>query len=282
MVENAQKKVLHCIVCGFERGGTTLVAELIRQHPQMDGRFEGGLLLVDTPRDFLSLQPYARNMKRFWGLSDDDLHYTCHASSWEEAYHRLRERSNLPDKNVALYDKTPAYMRHLDKVLAKVDVPCVCVVRDPRAIFWSYIKHLNEDNVTDSFIKRVLGPDIYNKVLAINMRLRIRKWVEMVYIPYALGLTKAKELFKDRILVVQHERLCLDPVGETRKIYDFLGLSFHEEVVNLTQTTNPYVARGGIIKSVVKEYQGHLTPIEQFFLLRLTAQFKHWHWDSLD
>lgn len=40
---------MKAVVYGYERGGTSLIAELLRQHPALDGGFEGGFLLGKKP-----------------------------------------------------------------------------------------------------------------------------------------------------------------------------------------------------------------------------------------
>ena len=43
---------LFALVCGFEHSGTTLVSEILRQHPQLDSGFEGGFLLNNEAKEF--------------------------------------------------------------------------------------------------------------------------------------------------------------------------------------------------------------------------------------
>ncbi len=255
----SEKSPLHCLVCGYERGGTTLVGELIRQHPQMDGRFEGGLLLAENSADFATLEPYVSNIKRFWHLDDDDIAYLCGAESWMDAYRRLRECSDLPDKNVSLYDKTPAYMLRLSEVLEKIDVPAVCVVRDPRALYWSHWKHAMESKNEQS------------------AKPPVRDWARY-YLRYANGLHQAQKQFLHRILVVQMEELVTAPERVGRQIYDFLGLEFRPEYTGLPDTDNPYVSRGGIVSNVIYEYLQHLSKIDQFLLRFYTRSCVEWHW----
>ncbi len=235
------------------------MSELIRQHPRIDGRFEGGLLLAKNLADFATLEPYVSNLKRFWHLSDDDIAYICSASYWLDAYERLRECSDLTDKSVSLYDKTPAYMRKLANILGKVDVPAVCVVRDPRALYWSHWKHLPRTGD---------GP---------SRKLGIREWARY-YLHYADGLQEAQERFPQRILVVQFEELVLSPERLGRQIYDFLGLEFSSEYIGLPMTDNPYVARGGIMTDVVYEYRSHLSQLDQSLLRFYTRSRANWHW----
>jgi hypothetical protein len=126
-----QDNPLLCIICGYECSGTTLVSELVRQHPGVDGRFECGFLLVEKMTEFIDLEPYASNLKRDWGVTQESLEYICQAPTWLDAYCRLRERAAIPSRNVQLYDKTPLYLRDLQAVLGKADVPSAKPARLP-------------------------------------------------------------------------------------------------------------------------------------------------------
>ncbi|MEI2422495.1 hypothetical protein V6O07_19615, partial [Arthrospira platensis SPKY2] len=78
-------KPLAALVCGFERGGTTLISEIIRQHPLLDSGFECGFLLGKDPAEFTSIQPYCNMLKAGWGVNDSDLNnYICESETWLE------------------------------------------------------------------------------------------------------------------------------------------------------------------------------------------------------
>jgi hypothetical protein len=276
---------LFCIICGYERGGTTLVSELLRQHPGIDGRFEGGFLLAKNLAEFVNYDPYAANVKRFWGISQADLEYICQADAWMEGYKRLIERSNIPNKDVSIYDKTPLYMQYLGVVLKKVDVPAICVVRDPRALFWSHKKRWPETmgiqkgegsgtNKQHSSLTSNLRGKLYH---LLKKPRRLKKFVEN-YLRYASGWQDANRLFPNRILLVQHEELCTHPFDAAKRIYNFLELRFKEAYLFLPQTSNQYVGRTGIRDDVVWEYRSYLSEWEQHKLLRSTRAYADWHW----
>lgn len=280
--------VLFCVVCGFERGGTTLVAELIRQYPDVDGRFECGFLLVDRLSDFAALEPFASNLKAGWGLSAEDFEYILQAPSHRAAYQRLRERSNLPNKNVRIYDKTPRYMLHLPSVLKKTEAPCVCVVRDPRALYWSQQKYFDRERIHGRyeyiarFLMRYVSPALLRQLLERHLEKRRAKlWLRgfcINYLQYAAAWKAANQMFPGRILLISHEKLCLSPLEETQKIYDFLGLEFKAAYLDFRKTPDPYVNRGGIRADLIHEYRQGLSSRDQNYLLKHTKAFSAWHW----
>ena len=132
---------LKCIICGFEHGGTTVLSELVRQHPRVDGRFEIGFLLDrHISRFYRPDNVFVDFVESFWGVPREQIRdYICGAPDWREAYRRLAECSVVAD-DALLYDKTPRYMSYLKKILKKVDSPCLALVRDPRALYASALK----------------------------------------------------------------------------------------------------------------------------------------------
>jgi hypothetical protein len=280
---------LACIICGYERGGTTLISQLIRQHPDIDGRFECGFLLVNDLKDFADLGVYVRNLKAGWGLSNESFEYIIQAPSHLMAYQRLIEHSNLPDKNLRIYDKTPKYMEDLSAILEKMNVPCVCVVRDPRAVYWSQQKRWDQETL-------MLGR--LTKFYVLSKRLPLpnftRRWSDTFfnnwhkanrlnifseyYLKYARGWQEAECQYPDRTLLVRFEEVCSNPKEETQRMYDFLGLEFKTEYLDFPTAPDAIVDRGGILKDPIYEYREGLSKDDQKRILRKTMQCSEWHW----
>jgi hypothetical protein len=205
-----QENPLKVLVCGYEQGGTTLVSQLLQQHPNLYSGFECGFLLVDNPIDFLQLEPYYTIAMRGWGLADQDLQYVCQADSWSTLYARLKQCSSITKDKLDCWilDKTPKYMECLSAVLAKIpDVRCIVIVRDPRAVLWSWAK------------RSELSPAEWE---ATQLQAHCQR-----YLSYARGYRNAiADGFADRILLVHYEALCINQAEEARKMFDFAGLEF--------------------------------------------------------
>jgi len=202
----ASSNTLLCLVCGFAHGGTTMLGELLRQHPRVDGRFEAGLLLGERPKDFTGVQCFPRFVRRCWGVDDGGMRRLTSCQTFPEMYDTLREVSNLEDKTVQIYDKAPVYMYELAKIMAKTDVPVVVTVKDPRAILLSNLRR----HATAPLEKTALSLD-----------------------PWTRGYEHAQRTYGDRILLVRNEHLCLEPLKYGKQIYDFLGLEWKDEYVEL-------------------------------------------------
>ena len=59
---------LSFLICGLEHSGTTMVSDLLREHPDVDSGFECGVLLCSQPSDFLNYEPFCNHMVVGWGL----------------------------------------------------------------------------------------------------------------------------------------------------------------------------------------------------------------------
>jgi hypothetical protein len=246
---------LLCLVCGFERGGTTTVSELIRQVPGVDAGFEGGFLLAPSPEAFPSVEPYYGMALRGWGLALEDMEYICAAPGFEELYRRLAERFH-PGEPIRVFDKTPRYMERLPEVMAKVPgIPVVVVARDPRALFWSWLKRAEE---------------------------RPADWLTAYprrYCSYGAGYTAALEAgLGERLLLVRHEDLSLRPEEEGRRIFSFLGLDFDPAYASFSPRFQN-VRGEGVSSAFVLEYRDHLTREECEQILQATAACGPWRWE---
>lgn len=135
------RDVLGCIVAGYEKGGTTLVKDLVRRACRMRGCFEGGLLLTHSPAEGIP-EPYATQLVQSWALPATffDEYRACR--TFEEGYRLLRERSdNVLHRHRPLIDKTPRYTMHLDAVLRRAPTtPVVVVIREPALVAGSWVR----------------------------------------------------------------------------------------------------------------------------------------------
>lgn len=247
---------LLALVCGFEHGGTTAVSELLRQHPTVDAGFEGGFLLAETPSDFPAIEPHYGIALRGWGLSAADMDHICGASGFGELYDRLAASYVGIGAGDRIFDKTPRYLEQLDVVMPKMpEVPVVVIVRDPRALFWSWKKR-SEDP----------GPD----------------WIDRFadrYLRYARGLTRAMESgLGDRVHVVQHEALSTSPGPTGAAVYEFVGLTWDDGYLDFDPRYRN-VRGGGMVPGFIVEYRDHLIAGEQDRILEVTEEFAAWRWD---
>lgn len=134
--------MMEVLVCGYERGGTTLLSEILRNNEYESG-FECGVLLCETPRSFPTLQPYWDMLLKGWGINESQ-RQSLLTDSFQEFYQRLCKIS-FPMHSGKFFDKTPIYMSELGKCLHKAPFmkKAIVIHRDPRAVFLSMAKRMS-------------------------------------------------------------------------------------------------------------------------------------------
>jgi|GEM_PF-2378211 len=254
-------KPLVAVLCGFEHSGTTMLSEMLRQHPKLDSGFEGGFLLNENARDFLTCEPFYTNLKGGWGVNDEDLRYICAVDTWGELYARLREKAGvIKDKNTWIFDKTPRYMQVLPQVLERVPgVPCIVIVRDFRSVLWSSYKRTGL--TIDEWYKKTFK-------LTCNHTLS-----------YCRGWKEAMEKgYGERILLIQYEDLCVNKDKEAKKIFDFLELEFEESYLSFEERRYAHVKESQVSTKYLTEYKGNLPEEICQEAIKVTEEYKDWLW----
>lgn len=256
------RDILHAVVCGFEHSGTTMVSEILRQHPDLDSGFEGGILLNDSPRVFPGTQPFFKNLCDTWKVSAQAAREACDTDSYVEAFVRLRDASPvISDKSVKLFDKTPRYMEHLPRILERVDVPALCMVRDFRSLLWSSFRRTKMD--MDAWLESV-----YPVTVAHTRR-------------YCMGAARAlKEHGAHRLMIVQYEELCVDQLETSKKIFAHLGLDFDEAMLNFENKRYDLAYGDQIKTSYIHEYREKMPMDVQRRVLDDFADFSDWTYNG--
>ncbi len=257
-------KPLAFIIGGFEHSGTTLVSEILRQHPMLDSAFEGGLLLPRELSEFPRMEPFAKNFKNGWKVSEGQLEEICKAPNVSKAYSLLRTHSGiLKSRSVMLFDKTPRYMAKLPEILFRVkDVKAVVMVRDMRSI------------IDSTFSRSKMG---------------LNEWIEGVYpitrrhtLSYLDGLSVALSdpSTAQRVMVVRYEDLVLSQRAKAKEIFDFLGYQFDEQYLSFEGVRYKNVYGSSVSNSFITKYRENLTPefIEQ--IKSDFAGYAEYFWDE--
>mgnify|MGYP001826309883 CR=1 FL=1 len=260
------RNALGAIVCGFPRGGTTLATELLRQHPDLAGGFEGGFLLATKPRAFPGLEPFGAMALKGWQLTGEQLESVCDVDTWAELYERLRRASPLLAKGGCLprwlIDKTPRYMSALTEIMTKAPgVPVVVMVRDPRAVLWSWAKRASEQS-TEAWIQNSLESACAR------------------YCSFGRGWRNAVQLNGAQSLaMIQYERLCLDPLGTARRLFEAVSLEFDPSYLSF-QSRWPNVYGSEVQQAFVREYAEGFSSETCQQILDLTAGFAEFRFQS--
>jgi len=192
-----RRDVLGCIVAGYEKGGTTLVKDLLRNTGRLRSAFEGGLLLVDHPREGIP-EPYGANLVASWQLRPDFLERYALCRSFEEGYRLLRDESFIRRKELPLIDKTPRYMACLADVRRRAPgTPVVVVLRDPLQVTCSWLR---------------LGNTVADAAAAIRLS--------------TVGLVDATHDSADTVWLLPFAAAVADPAGVARELQAWLGREY--------------------------------------------------------
>ena len=216
---------------GCPRSGTTLLQSLIATHPE---------IITFPESHFFHHLHHHRNLllRRLDWASPNIRHHVndflCHVSQqgqapnqprklaelpqfslskrrYTEAFIRLLDRLALQAKKSAWLEKTPEHVRHINTIEAFVERPLfIHLVRDGEAVVASlYDAALKYPNTWGAF------EDIDE---AINM------WTKSIRCSHA-------HLHKENHLLVRYETLAEQPAIALKDICQFIGLSFHPQMI---------------------------------------------------
>ena len=215
--------ILSCVICGLEKGGTTVLSELIRQSPSVDGRFECGMLLEEDPHKWVGTV-HARGIIDNWGGTPAHLEAIVNQPTFRGRYKVLQD---LLGTNLPLYDKCPVYLKHLNRTLYRANMPAVVIIRKPWAVYASETKMRHRYQVGD-FCRK--------------------------YNIYMEGLMSAMDRHPGRIHVTSLEALCHNHLA-SMDVYAFLGLEWDSSYFNFS-AKHSNVRSGGFDDSVITEWSG--------------------------
>lgn len=191
------RDVLGCIVAGYEKGGTTLVKDLLRNTGRLRSAFEGGLLLAEHPADGIP-EPYGANLVESWQLRADFIDRYRRCGSFEEGYRLLRDECYIRRKELPLIDKTPRYMACLADVRRRAPgSPVVVVLRDPLQVTCSWLR---------------LGNTVTDAAAAIRLS--------------TVGLVDATQESADTVWLLPFAAAAADPAGVARELQAWLGREY--------------------------------------------------------
>lgn len=213
MLDQATPSPLAVLVCGVEHSGTTLVSDMLRQVEGLQGGFEGGVLLWNTPREFAASadtpqNPYFKTMAGGgWGVTETALREACDTDDHAEFYRRLKAASDTIPEAARLFDKTPRYVAEITTVSARAGHPPTIIIhKDPRSSVHSDLKRAAPDDALSWY-------DGY-----VETKLRyMRRCYE--------GYERGRDLL-DNVLTVSLEDLAFDTRRTATRLYEHVGAEF--------------------------------------------------------
>jgi hypothetical protein len=238
------------LVCGYARGGTTLLSDILRANGWESG-FEGGALLAETAADIPDCSPYWERLAGAWKIRRNQRD-TLPLSSFSAFYDRLIRRAFLDaPPTMRYFDKTPGYMERLGQVMARAPfVRKVLVIhRDPRAIFVSHAKRQTSGR----------SPE---RVIDARFAAYVARYIERFAAVIA---------HKDRpeVLFVPFEGLCADPAPWLDRIGNFVNGAPFVGPSGPSRFRNVYGT--GIDPALATEFRTHMGPEMEQRILEATA-----------
>ena len=186
------------IICGYERGGTTLLSDWVRSAGYFS-YFEIGVLLFSNSNNFSKERnnPYIKMVKKSLINDDINIDFTSH----ESIYNSIFQGKN----STKFFDKTPKYMSMLGDVIQRSPFcdKYIVITRDPRNVFQSWAMRNNKSEDIETCIKSNLN-----------------QWAKR-YLSYYYGCISYID--DDQVLFIKHEDLCLNPIDSKKIIELFLG-----------------------------------------------------------
>ena len=192
----------HVFLVGFPRSGTTLLEQVLAAHPDVTA-MEERTCLMDSASAFFGSDA---DLDRLAALSDAEL------GSWRQAYwKRVAETESAATRPVFI-DKMPlnaVFLPLIAKLFPRAKI--LFALRDPR------------DVVLSCFRRRfAMNPGMYQFT-----------GLETTAAYYG-GVMRLIDIYREKLeldlLEVRHESLVTDFEDETRRICNFLGLDFRNEM----------------------------------------------------
>ncbi|KIN75410.1 sulfotransferase [Sulfitobacter guttiformis] len=244
------------VVCGLEHTGTTLISDLFRQVEGIDSGFEGGVLLRSSPNEFRDLQPFATNMLKGWGITQEQLDHCCDADDFDTFYMRLAEASTVINANTnRIFDKTPRYLSELSKVLERCDCPVLVSYKDPRAIVCSDFKRAKTDDF-DTWYDSYRGPKL--------------RYMTSCYEQFAMHTGTA------RVKAIGLENLAMNARNSMEEMFAHVGETFKIEHAIIDSLRYKNVRNKTVSADIVFEYKGILSHRDQDRVLNDFAVCEQW------
>lgn len=250
------------VICGLEHSGTTLAADLFRQHPECDSGFECGVLLCDAPIDFPNQQPFYHNMTEGWGLDKNELYTSCQTTSFNTFYESIIKYSRvLQEKSPSIvFDKTPRYIVRINEILEKTNLPIIAMIKDPRAIAASDLKRakIDQDMISDWY----------------------REWK-----PKKLGyMRKAYQGYlrawdDNRCCVVRLEDLCLNTKSTFEKMFEHVRIDPSLSYLRLANKRYKNTKGDSISPSSCISFRELISEKLEDQIIEDFSEFKRWFYD---
>ena len=210
------------------RSGSTWLQMLFNAHPNVQARyqplfsyaFKNCITPDSTPEEF---DQFTQSLLQ---SSDQFLNFQSrfHQDNNDIPTFPKEEPTHLVMKNVHHHNLIETFIR------LNPQTKIIALIRHPCAVINSYINNESECpkgwRETDEWLtgsRKNIGPEYY---------FGYNKWKETLDIFFEI-----QQKYPDNIVLVRYDQLVKKPTDTVRLLFDFVGLSFHESVLDLIEQT---------------------------------------------
>lgn len=210
------------IICGYERGGTTLISDWLRRSG-FSSYFEIGCLLCKKSSSFPKLDPYfaqlTKDIKRH-GYENNNIDCSTYESIYKSIF------SDLKASGLKTFDKTPKYMSCFGQVKKRSSFcnKYIVVTRDPRSLFYSWAKRVDS--------KKSISKIIQKNLKSFSHRYYVYYFGSIAYI-------EDKDVF-----FLKHEDMCLNPLETIKNLSRFLEIEIEPQKIFTEKSNYENVEKG--------------------------------------
>lgn len=269
-------------VCGYMKSGTTFLVGLLDAHPQLTvlpgdshmldliDRGRRGVAAAED-RYWLARLVNPTGQRPFWFLGEDDqayVEFTRYLEHWQAALPPGAGRPFLAAV-LALYcanpRRSPRPTAWVEKTPWNELRARTALTLYPEARFVHVVRHPLENLASMKQLVRHRGWGWRGGLSALTTAWRLRRSLRA-------GLANRRRLGPDRYLLVIHERVPSDPVGETGRLADFLRIEWDECLLRPTVNGVPQVSNsmygdrravGQIVRASPERWRTELSPLER-------------------
>jgi len=217
---------LSVIITGHEHSGTTMLSQLVKSDPSLYGGFEGGVSILHYEPQFYQWLTWGVE-NDLWALNSQSRDIVVNARCSAERYHNLQRYSPLfhygNHQNSGIVDKAPKYLQYITQIMD--ETPGIPVL----------IAEKTDEMQLESFRKRGLSEDFIRHKMEFS-----KKEIE-----------KAMKKYPGRIKLVNTTAWTEQPNEIMGDVFDFLGLSWKPEYLNMEAMNSKRIPGSVISKPFV-------------------------------
>jgi sulfotransferase len=209
-------------VAGLPRSGSTMLINLLKQNPQVDGCAVSSLCTVLT------------NVVNHWNGIEANREFPNETAKFNVLRGILENYHKSSEKNI-IFDKDRMWIMHIGLLQALLETPVkiLCPVRNPAEIVSSFEK-IKRKNPLNPVMSEAGAPTIAARALTYANPNGI------LGMSHALIKDAIVQGYKDNILFVEYNRFCNSPKGQMKRIYDFFELPKFEHNFKKIEQTEAY------------------------------------------